>query len=418
MAGEGGSDSRRSRRLLTWASLLAALLVSAAASSVVMASAAGAQGARDAAADAGILETTRSWSLAVDDFDGDGSSDFLLSRHGKAPAQIWHNDVGSFTEFAAGELPAGADRHGCDWADVNVDGLQDVFCAVGAEKGTAERKSDQLYIQDPPGEFTDSAKAYGVANPWGRGRHVTFLDVNKDPYPDLFVGNAYPRADDHTSPNRVFLNDGGTHFTPMRTRVRAEVGARCVQAVDVDGDGWEDLLVCGQAELKIYRNRRGEDFSSVENRLGALAWAANARLADLNGDGRGDLVAVLPDALLVQLGSTSGFDPAVLVTTLVAGASVAVGDADGDGHPDVYVVQACQRGVNQPDLLYLNDGSGVLTSTPIPQTDQGCGDVAAALDYDENGLADFIVANGRGQAHRLPAMGPLQLITLGAHPSD
>jgi hypothetical protein len=257
------------------------------------------------------------------------------------------------------------------------------------------------------------AKAYGVANPWGRGRNVTFLDVNHDPYPDLFVGNAYPRADDHTSPNRVFLNDGGTGFLQMATRVRAEVGARCVQAIDVDGDGWEDLLVCGQEKLKIYRNRRGEDFSSIEKRLGALAWAPNARLADLNGDGRLDLLAMTPDALVVQFRSESAFEPAVHVTTLVAGVWIAVGDANGDGHPDVYVVQACSRSVNQPDALFLNDGTGTLISTPIPQADEGCGDVAATIDYDANGLDDFIVTNGKGRAHRLPAIGPLQLITLG-----
>jgi hypothetical protein len=407
------STHQSRRRKALWLLLTSPIL--AIVASGTLAKAALAQVARDAAPEAGIGELTRSWSLAVDDFDGDGHADFLLSRHGGAPAHIWDNHGGSFAEFAAGELPAGADRHGCDWSDVNLDGLYDVFCAVGAEKGTAARKSDQLYIQGPSGQFTDMTRAYGLVNPWGRGRHVTFLDVNHDPYPDLFIGNGYPRADEHTSPNRVFLNDGGSQFVQMSTRVRAEIGARCVQAVDMDGDGWEDLLVCGQEELKIYRNRRGENFSSIESRLGAMAWATNARLADLNGDEQLDLVAVTPDALWVQLRSESGFEPAVRVADLVSGAWLTVGDADGNGHLDVYVVQACQRGVNQADALYLNDGSGVLTSTPIPQTDQGCGDVAATIDYDEDGMDDFIVTNGKGQAHKLPAIGPLQLITLGSH---
>jgi hypothetical protein len=214
--------------------------------------------------------------------------------------------------------------------------------------------------------------------------------------------------------NRVYINDGGRGFVKMRTRLHAEVGARCVQVVDVDGDGWQDLLVCGQEELKIYRNRRGEDFSSIAGRLGALASATNARLADLNGDGHLDLIAILPGELLVQLGSTAGFGPAVRVTALSAGRWVAVGDANGDGHLDVYVVQSCVHGVNEPDVLYLNDGAGTLTSAPIPQTDQGCGDVVATIDYDADGMDDFLVSNGKGQAHGLPAVGPLQLITLSA----
>ena len=371
------------------------------------------QGARDASTDAGISEAARSWSLAVHDFDRDGRLDFLFGRHGDA-AQIWHNTRASFTQVSAGELPSGGDRHDCDWADVNRDRLQDIFCSVGAGKGTSDRKSDQLYLQGPRGEFTEMAKEYGVSNPWGRGRQVAFLDVNHDEYPDLFVGNGYPRQDEHDSWNRVYLNEGGTGFVKMRTRLHAEVGSRCVQAVDVDGDGWQDLLVCGQDRLKIYRNRRGEDFSSIEGRLGALAWATNARLADLNGDGRFDLVAVLPGELLVQLGSTAGFGPAVRVTSLSAGRWVALGDANGDGHLDVFVVQSCIHGVNQPDVLYLNDGGGVLTAAPISQTDQGCGDVAATIDYDADGMDDFLVTNGKGQAHGLPAVGPLQLITMGA----
>jgi hypothetical protein len=370
------------------------------------------QVARDASGDAGISESARSWSLAVHDFDRDGRLDFLFGRHGDA-AQIWHNTGASFRQVGAGEIPSGGDRHDCDWADVNRDHLQDIFCSVGAGKGTADRKSNQLYIQGPPGEFTEVAKEYGVTDPWGRGRQVAFLDVNHDEYPDLFVGNGYPRQDHHSSWNRVYLNVDGARFAKMRTRLHAEVGSRCVQAVDVDGDGWQDLLVCGQDRLKIYRNRRGRDFSSIGGRLGALATATSARLADLNGDGVFDLVAVLPGELLVQLGSAAGFGPAVRVTTLSAGRWVAVGDANGDGHLDVYVVQSCIHGVNQPDVLYLNDGAGGLAAASIPQADQGCGDVVATIDYDADGMDDFLVSNGKGQAHGLPAVGPLQLITLG-----
>lgn len=392
--------------------LLVAVVVSAVFADWTAASALTQLG-RDAAGDAGISEGSRSWSLSVHDFDRDGRPDFLFGRHGEA-AQIWRNVGGSFAKVSAGELPSGGDRHDCDWADVDRDRLQDIFCSVGAGKGTSDRKSDQLYIQGPPGAFTEMAKAYGVADPWGRGRQVTFLDVNHDDYPDLFVGNGYPRQDEHSSLNRVYINDGGERFVKMRTRLHAEVGARCVQAVDVDGDGWQDLMVCGQERLKIYRNRRGKDFSSVEGGLGALAWATNARLADLNGDGRLDLVAVLPGELVVQLGSPAGFGPAIRVTSLSAGRWVAIGDANGDGHLDVYVVQSCIHGVNEPDVLYLNDGEGALASAPIPQTDQGCGDVVATIDYDANGEVDFLVSNGKGQAHGLPAVGPLQLITLSA----
>jgi hypothetical protein len=40
----------------------------------------------------------------------------------------------------------------------------------------------------------------------------------------------------------------------------------------------------------------------------------------------------------------------------------------------------------------------------IPQTTKGSADDAIAIDYDENGLTDFVVLNGRQKA------GPVQLL--------
>jgi hypothetical protein len=264
------------------------------------------------------------------------------------------------------------------------------------------------------GTFVDRAARYGVADPFGRGRETTFLDVNHDPYPDLFVGNAYPRADGRRSPNRLYLNVAGRRFSLMRSRIVREVGAECVQAVDVDGDAWQDLLVCGQRELLMYRNLRGRGFRRVDGELGTLPYATSAWIDDLDGDDRSDLVAVTPHRLRVQLGTTRGFGRATLVRRFVAASRVAIGDANGDGRPDVYVVQRCRRGVNQPDSLMLNDGTGTgLVEIPVPQAEQGCGDVAASIDHDLDGMDDFLVLNGKGQVHRAAALGPVQLITLG-----
>ena len=34
-----------------------------------------------------------------------------------------------------------------------------------------------------------------VVDMYGRGREATFIDSNHDAYPDLFVGNDFPRSD-------------------------------------------------------------------------------------------------------------------------------------------------------------------------------------------------------------------------------
>ena len=69
-------------------------------------------------------------------------------------------------------------------------------------------------------------------------------------------------------------------------------------------------------------------------------------------------------------------------------------------------MRTCASGVNQPDLVYLNDGTGILSRTTVPGTPGGCGNDVEAIDYDVDGRTDFIVLNGK---QKKP--GPVQLFT-------
>ena len=372
--------------------------------------------ATDAAGPAGISEVTTTWSVAVDDFNGDGTPDFLLGRH-RAPARLYENEDGRFQEIDAGTF-ALRDRHDCAWADVDRDGLDDVYCTVGAVGGRIA-KQNQLWIQRSDGSFVNRAQEFGVSDPYGRGRRVTFVDVNHDVYPDLFVGNTYPRKDEHRSPNRLFINVNGTHFREDRTSgLTRELGARCVQAVDADHDGWQDLLVCGKQgrPLKLYRNQHGEGFRDVTASFGISGKAESAQLVDMNADGQLDLVRVGDHEVRLQLTSGGAFHAAVYARHLQAGIWLAIGDANGDGRPDLYIVQTCGlSGANAPDLLLIHRPSTTdFVEATMPEADQGCGGFAAPIDYDGNGTTDFVVVNGMGLFHGDVVTGPVQLITMTA----
>jgi len=92
-----------------------------------------------------------------------------------------------------------------------------------------------------------------------RGRHPDWIDLNNDRYPDLFIGNDEPRADDHTSPNRTYVNVGGTHFRQVNLGITKQDGSSCVQTVDVNHDGRDDLLLCGDKRTILYV-RQGDRF--------------------------------------------------------------------------------------------------------------------------------------------------------------
>ena len=61
---------------------------------------------------------------------------------------------------------------------------------------------------------------------------------------------------------------------------------------------------------------------------------------------------------------------------------------------------------NAPDYLLLGNATGGFATQPIPETTAGGGDRAYALDYNHDGLTDFLVLNGQ-----VPNSGPIQLLT-------
>ena len=356
---------------------------------------------------AGIYEDTRSWAANIADFNSDGYQDFLLVRHSQI-ARLYRNDGdGTFTEVNSGAFVKN-DRHDCAWADVDQDELLDAYCTLGDSHGDGEGPNE-LWIQQPDGTFVDRAGTYGVTDRFGRGSHTTFLDVNHDAYPDLFVGNDYPRTDGLLSPNRLFINQGGTSFTAAPGHgLDHEVGAFCVDAADYNNDGWEDLLICGRKSLTLYRNESGVSFTNVSAAMRVGRFWRSARLVDVSGDGLLDLVTIRPSAMQVRLRVGGSFASPVVTQSLNAGRDVATGDFDADGAIDLYLLQGATSSVsNHPDMLLLNDGMATsFTPAQIPQTSRGRGDAVEPIDYNSDGSEDFIVLNGEGSAS-----GPIQLIT-------
>ncbi|MHC5112344.1 MAG: CRTAC1 family protein [Planctomycetota bacterium] len=108
------------------------------------------------------------------------------------------------------------------------------------------------------------------------------------------------------------------------------------------------------------------------------------------------------------------------------GAGGALFDADNDGDLDVFLVQAGQvpattSGAPAPDVVFLNDGSGVFERSPkaVPSGESAYGMGCATGDYDNDGDLDIYVTNvGSNALMQNDGTGLFRDVTRGSGTDD
>jgi hypothetical protein len=280
---------------------------------------------------------------------------------------------------------------------------------VGASRGKGIKRHE-LSLQPFRGGRQLARDTLGISDPVGRGRFAAVFKLDNDPYHEVFIANAPDRDDGWPGYNRFYRNVNGRLVPAPGVGLDSTHGAECLETGDFDGDGDQDLAYCTQygfngrkPGLRLMRNENGV----LRDRTKALGIRQigdiGVSFADVTGDGRQDLVQLAPKRLRVSEWTSTGYRRIFEVKITDAWA-LATGDASGDGRADIYVVRGNDKR-NKPDRLLVSRNNGKrFASVKIPQTSKGSADDVFALDYDRNGLADFVVLNGRTKP------GPVQLL--------
>ncbi len=335
----------------------------------------------DVTTEAGLNTNFFGMGAAVADYDGDGYQDVLLTGYGKCV--LYHNNGnGTFTDVTA---KSGINPPGWStsavWFDYNNDGKLDLFVA----------------------QFVDytSLKSCGSANAYG-GKVEGGSEAQ--------IYYCIPRVFD-PMPSHLYRNDGGGHFTDVskETGILESLGKGFgVVATDINNDGYLDLFQANDTVPNfLFVNRGGQKLEEIglasgvgysEDGLARSGMGVDA--ADFDQDGRQDLFVSNVDQETFSIYRNNGDETFTDLsrshgiagpTRLLSGWGLRFLDYDNDGYADLILanghpddlVDKRMNGVTflEPLLLFHNDGHGKMV-----QVSGSSGDVFREK-YAARGLA-------------------------------
>ncbi len=359
----------------------------------------------DVAREAGLTHTGWGQGVCVGDIDNDGHPDILLTYFGHNV--LYHNlGDGRFEDATArAKLPTAGSRWGtgCAMLDYDHDGKLDIFVANYVDLDIAKTPKpgsqdsckwkelavmcgprglplahNALYHNNGDGTFTDVSEKAGILKPGGRyGLGVISADFDNDGWPDIYV------ACDMT-PSLLYRNNHDGTFEERGVAAGVAYNAdghlqagMGVAAADLGSSGLLDIAKTNFSGdlISLYRNEDGKFFSDTAQQAGLnsrqlLGWGI--AFLDVDEDGWPDLITanghVYPEVeregrpvvgdryrqktLLFRNQGNGRFSD----ITDQAGAGfaaarpargMAIGDLDGDGRPEIVIVNMNQT----PSLL-------------------------------------------------------------------
>ena len=300
-------------------------------------------------------------NFAVADFNGDGLPDLAIADSGLddppfpgAQSRIFiGTSSGQLLDETATRLPqTKAFTHDICAGDVDSDGHPDLYLSnLGSQAGTGPG----LYLNDGAGHFT--ATTGRLPPSVARGAVVytacRFVDVDRDGDLDLVLG---PIHNASVLRETLLLNDGHGRFTPagpdaMPLRPAPNDSTIYIDAADLSGDGWPDLLLTTydsaftNGKVHVLINQKNGSFADrtdlITRQPLSASWFVAARAFPRAPGSSPGFVMGPPPSLFIPASGAFGATPFRLFGgALPSWGDVLPLDVDGDGRTDLFVTSA------------------------------------------------------------------------------
>ena len=247
--------------------------------------------------------------VGIGDFDNDGLEDIFFAAN-LLDDKIYKN-LGNF-EFEdktkmSGIINNGSWSTGVTVADVNNDGLLDIYVSCELYDDAPVLRRNKLYINQGSFKFKESASEWGV-DVDRRTRHSVFFDYNNDGLLDLYLLNHPPNTGnfspffgkDMSLPeyNLQLFENKGNHFVDVTQSAGLSRSGFPNAAVigDFNKDGWPDIYVANDFDSPdfLYFNNKDKTFTyATETSLRHTSfYSMGVDAADINNDSHLDLMVL------------------------------------------------------------------------------------------------------------------------------
>ena len=353
----------------------------------------------------------RAFFVSLGDLDGDGRPDVAVAHDGGVSVFQNLTSPGAWTPESFGpslELSTGGIAYDVAIGDLDRDGKLDLAVTI------LDSPSVSVFQNRSSGGVLDSASFGPKLDFGGPANSVVIGDLDGDGKPDLITSRNPSLSVYRNTIGETPIVPGNSPLDGSALASRLDLGAGDgpIEAAigDLDGDGKPDVVVVNNYDstMTLYRNISSNGSLTADSFAPRVDWATGSSpygvaLSDIDGDGKLDIVVPNSGDHTVSVYRNIGspgdlriesFAERVDFSTGNLPLSVAIGDWDGDGRPDIVTANHDDNSVSV--LRNLSTPGSLTTRSFAPRVDFAAGPHPHSVvigDLDGDGKPDLAVAN-------------------------